>query len=103
MVFGLFGLGHWLLHWPSELPWFHLLLGAAYGFHVTWTWQILETDQSDVSEQGYLFSAVVIYLGNVIVLLVGLPLLAAKVSVPLVLGWWWRETILVIKSLPGLH
>jgi hypothetical protein len=93
-----YGLGQWLCHWPAESPWFHLLLGAAYGFHVTLTWHILATDQTDVSGQGYLFSAVVIYLGNILVLLLGLPLLTAKVSVLTALQWWWSEMVVLAET-----
>ena len=56
-------------------PWFHLLLGAAYAFHVTLTWHVLRTRQSDITSQGYVFSAAVIFLGNALVLLIGVPLL----------------------------
>lgn len=62
--------------WRREyVPWFHLLLGAAYAFHLTLTWHILQTRQSDITSQGYIFSAVVIFLGNAFVLLIGAPLL----------------------------
>lgn len=80
--------GHLIWNWQNFLVWFHLLLGAAYAFHVTLTATILQTHQTDITGQGYLFSAVVIYLGNVIVLLIGIPLLAAKVDVLTALGWW---------------
>ncbi len=72
--------------------WFHLLLGAAYAFHVTLTWHILKHSQTDISDQGYLFSAVIIFLGNVAVLLVGIPLLVSKVGVLTALGWWLQST-----------
>jgi hypothetical protein len=94
-----YALGQWLGHWPASSPWFHLLLGAAYGFHVTLTWHILETDQTDVSGQGYVFSAVVIYLGNILVLLLGLPLLTAKVSVLAAVQWWWIELVVLAEAL----
>ena len=70
--------GHWLWNWQHYLVWFHLLLGAAYAFHVTLTWHILKHSQTDISEQGYFFSAVIIFLGNVAVLLVGIPLLVSQ-------------------------
>jgi hypothetical protein len=47
---------------------------------VTLTFHVLQTQQSDITSQGYLFSAVVIFLGNVCVLLFGIPLLTAKVG-----------------------
>lgn len=80
--------GQWLWHWQRYVVWFHLSLGAAYAFHVTLTWHILKSSQSDITEHGYLFSAVVIFLGNVSVLLVGIPLLTSRVRVLTALGWW---------------
>jgi len=72
----IFFLGYLLWHWRrGYLPWFHLLLGAAYAFHVTLTIEILRTRQSDITSQGYLFSAVVIVLGNALVRLAAVPLL----------------------------
>ena len=83
IVIAAFALGHWLWGWKQYLVWFHLLVGAAYAFHVTLTWYILSIGQSDITQQGYLFSAVVIWLGNVLVLLIGLPLLTSKVDLHL--------------------
>jgi hypothetical protein len=88
LVVLIFLAGHWFWNWHHYLVWFHLLLGAAYAFHVTLTWHILKHSQTDISEQGYLFSAVIIFLGNVAVLLVGIPLLAPKVELLTALGWW---------------
>ena len=79
-----------------------LLLGAAYGFHVTLTWHVLKSEQSDISDQGYLFSAVVIFLGNVAVLLTGIPLLAAKVDVVTALQWWGESTYAAVRWLARL-
>lgn len=87
-----FLLGHLLWNWHSFLVWFHLLLGAAYAFHVTLTFHILKSRQTDITQQGYLFSAVVIFLGNVLVLLIGIPLIASKVGVLVALGWWFDCT-----------
>jgi hypothetical protein len=80
--------GQRLWDWRRYVVWFHLLLGAAYAFHVTLTCHILKERQSDITDQGYLFSAVIIFLGNVAVLLVGIPLFAAKVEVWTALKWW---------------
>ena len=92
LVVLIFLAGHWFWNWHHYLVWFHLLLGAAYAFHVTLTWHILKHSQTDISEQGYLFSAVIIFLGNIAVLLVGIPLLAPKVDVLTALGWWLQCT-----------
>lgn len=92
LVLVLFALGHVIFGWSRHMPLFHLLAGAAYSFHITLTWHILQTRQSDITSQGYLFSGVIIFLGNIGVLLVGLPLLTAKVTVATVLGWWLHES-----------
>ncbi|HLP75763.1 MAG TPA: hypothetical protein VK327_02515 [Candidatus Paceibacterota bacterium] len=97
-----FTVGHLIWNWQHLLTWFHLLLGAAYAFHVTLTANVLQTRQTDITGQGYLFSAVVIYLGNVIVLLFGIPLLAAKVDVLTALGWWFECTGLVFHHIGRL-
>ncbi len=94
--------GNWLWNWRSLLVWFHLLVGAAYAFHATLTWHILESDQSDIAGQGRLFSAVVILLGNAAVLLLGLPLLTGQPSVPTALRWWWESTGHVFQALARL-
>jgi hypothetical protein len=92
LVVAAFLLGHWIWNWQHYLVWFHLFLGAAYAFHVTLTWHILQTRQTDITEQGYIFSAVVIFLGNIVVLLLGIPLLASKVGLWTALGWWLECT-----------
>jgi len=101
MVVGVFALGEWLWDWHRYVVWFHLLLGAAYAFHVTLTWHILKESQSDITDQGYLFSAVVIFLGNVTVLLLGIPLLTAKVQVLTALRWWAACTVAVVRWAVG--
>jgi hypothetical protein len=92
LVIVAFLIGHLIWDWSPFLAWFHLLLGAAYAFHVTLTWNILQTRQSDITSQGWLFSAVVIFLGNVGVLLLGIPWLTAQVDLLTALGWWLKCT-----------
>lgn len=89
----LFGLGHWLWGWARYMVFCHLLIGAAYAFHLTLTCHILQTRQTDITSQGYLFSAVVIFLGNILVLLIGIPLLTAAVSIHSALRQWWDESL----------
>jgi hypothetical protein len=98
MVLAVFAMGHWLWNWREYFVFCHLLIGAAYAFHVTLTFHILKTQQTDITSQGYLFSAVVIFLGNMLVLLVGIPLLTKEVSVGLALKWWVNETIAVLAT-----
>ena len=97
-----FALGHVIWGWSRFHVWFHLLLGVAYAFHVTLTAHILKTQQSDITQQGYLFSAVIIFLGNVLVLLLGIPLLTAQVRVLDALAWWLHATADVLHRLGGL-
>ena len=92
LVLAVFAIGHWMWNWREYFVFCHLLIGAAYAFHVTLTFHILKTRQSDITSQGYLFSAVVIFLGNVLVLLIGIPLLTKEVSVAAALGSWWQES-----------
>jgi hypothetical protein len=93
--------GHLIWDWHRYLICFHLLLGAAYSFHLTLTWHILKTSQSDITSQGYLFSTVVIFLGNSLVLLLGLPPLLDQ-RLLTVLGWWMTATGGVLRRLSDL-
>jgi hypothetical protein len=102
MVMAGFGLVHLVWGGHALLPWFHLFLGLAYAFHVTLTAHVLQTRQTDITEQGYLFSAVIIWLGNAGLLLVGLPCLTANVSVLSVLGWTLEGTGRVFTRLAGI-
>jgi hypothetical protein len=99
LVVLVFVLGRLVWDWRGYVAWFHLLLGAAYAFHVTLTWHVLETSQSDITEHGYLFSAVIIFLGNVSLLLVGVPLLTSHVTVLTALRWWLSYTEQVLHAL----
>lgn len=94
--------GHLIWNWTPYQMWFHLLLGAAYSFHVTLTAHILRTRQSDITQNGYLFSAVIIFLGNIVVLLLGLPSLTRSSGLAAVLGWWLQDTGAVWQRLAAL-
>jgi len=102
LVVAFFAIGHLLFGWARCTPVFHLLVGAAYAFHLTLTWHILQTRQSDITSQGYLFSGVIIFLGNISVLLVGLPLLTARVTVLKTMEWWLQESAGVLHRLGSL-
>ena len=99
LVVLIFLVGHLIWNWKNFFVWFHLLVGAAYAFHVTLTATILRTEQSDITSQGYVFSMVVIFLGNVLVLLVGIPLLTAKVDLLTMLKWWLANTNQIIHRI----
>jgi hypothetical protein len=105
LVVGVFAAGNLAWNWQAQAVWFHLLLGAAYAFHVTLTWHILKGNQTDITNQGWIFSFVIIFLGNVAVLLIGIPLLTAKVDVLTALQWWGSCTVATVRwglrLLPG--
>ncbi len=94
-----FLVGHWIWGWTRYLAWFHLWVGAAYAFHLTLTWHALQSRQSDITQQGYLFSAVVIWLGNLSVLLLGVPLATARVDLLTTLKWCVKSTGEVLELL----
>jgi hypothetical protein len=102
MVVLVFVAGHAVWGWQRYVVWFHLLLGIAYAFHVTLTIHILKFRQSDITSQGYLFSGVIIFLGNITILLLGIPLLAARVDVMTAMGWWLERTGEVLHRLGQL-
>ena len=97
-----FGIGNWAWGWTRYLVWFHLLLGATYAFHITLTWHILKTRQSDITQQGYLFSAVIIFLGNTGLLLIGIPWLTGQGRSLSGFGLGLRETGALIQRLSHL-
>jgi hypothetical protein len=99
IVIAVFAIGHLIWNWHDYLVYFYLVVGAAYAFHISLTFYVLQTQQSDITSQGYLFSAVVIFLGNVLVLLFGIPLLTAKVGILNSLGWWDESTGMVLHWL----
>jgi hypothetical protein len=99
LVVVLFLVGQLIWNWRVYVAWFHLLLGVAYAFHVTLTWHVLKSRQSDIIAQGCVFSAVVIFLGNISVLLLGIPLLTGRVEVLTALRWWAGGTVDVVRWL----
>ena len=102
IVIAVFAVGHRIWDWHGYLVYFHLLVGAAYAFHVTLTFHVLQTRQSDITSQGWLFSAVVIFLGNVCVLLFGVPLLTRRPEIFKIASLWCDETGKVFLSLHHL-
>ncbi len=99
LVVAVFIIGHLIWNWAPYVVWFHLLLGAAYAFHVTLTWHILKTEQSDITQHGYLFSLVIIFLGNITVLMLAVPLLTTRIGVLAAFGTWLECTGEVVQRL----
>ena len=99
VVMAIFLGGQSVWGWAPHRVWFDLLLGAAYSFHLTLTWHILKQQQTDIASQGYVFSAVIVFLGNVAVLLVAIPLLTSRVRVATALGWWLESSVQALAQL----
>jgi hypothetical protein len=70
---GAFLLATWAFGWHGHDFWFRLGVGLTYAFHVTLTAHVLRNRQPDIDGEGWLFSAVLVWLLHVIVLLVALP------------------------------
>ena len=81
-----FLLGYLCFGWSSALPWFHFGLGVTYAFHLTLTFCILQIRQPDLESEGWLLSAVVIWMGNALTLLIAVPLVTRTLSLGKVLG-----------------
>lgn len=102
LVVLVFVIGNLIWNWHSCRPLFHLLLGAAYAFHLTLTGHILKTEQSDITSQGWFFSAVLIFLGNAIILLIAIPLITGFGDLLGVIGNVFVETGRVLRALGHL-
>ena len=85
------GLGYWVGNlvwdWRAFDAVFHLLLGLTYAFHVTMTVSVLRTTQPDIAEEGWIFSGVVIALGNLVVLMLSIPVLTGVSMLKGFLAW----------------
>jgi hypothetical protein len=67
--------------WGKEwwvMPVYQVGLGLTYGFHVTMTAVILRIRQPDLVGEGFLFSGSLIWLGNALMLLLGMTWLAGR-------------------------
>jgi hypothetical protein len=102
LVIVVFLAGDLIWNWTPHRVWFHFFLGAAYAFHLTLTWHILQTRQTDITSQGWLFSGVIIFLGNLAVLMVGIPLLADRPPLRAALADWFHATTELLGWLAGI-
>ncbi|MFA5751436.1 MAG: hypothetical protein WCX79_04275 [Candidatus Paceibacterota bacterium] len=80
LVLVVFFIGSMFWDWSSYSPLFYFLLGLAYAFHLTLTFNTLKIRQTDISLEGYVFSSVIILLGNILTLLFGIAILNESIS-----------------------
>lgn len=84
--------GRWLWAWDFDSAPFYMGLGITYAFHVTLTAYVLRIRQPDIVQEGAFFSAIVIWLGNAVVLVIALPPLISHSNPLLGLVSGWEET-----------
>ncbi|HEY4513429.1 MAG TPA: hypothetical protein VJH06_02870 [Candidatus Paceibacterota bacterium] len=84
----IFMAGNYFWDWSSYVLWFYFVIGMMYAFHVTLTYSTLKIRQPDIVEEGYIFSLVIIFLGNMLILLIGIPLLTNKIDVSASIHLW---------------
>ncbi|MES2023288.1 MAG: hypothetical protein V4439_01260 [Patescibacteria group bacterium] len=102
LIVVIYGLGNFFWDWSHYVLIFYFLLGMAYAFHITFTIHSLKIDQPDVLEQGSIFSAVIIFLGNILVLLVGIPLLSGKTNVSTAFHLWVDNSMQIYNYIINL-
>jgi hypothetical protein len=101
-IASLFAIGNLIWGWSRYLVYLHLLIGAAYAFHISLTWHILKNHQSDLAQEGYLFSIVVIWLGNISILIIGIPWLTGEINVATAFTWCWVETMRIVQGMSSI-
>jgi hypothetical protein len=92
IVILIFKIGNLIWNWEGYVSWFYFFIGVAYSFHITLTWNILKIKQPDIVQEGYVFSSVIIFLGNILILLIGIPLLTSRFGGSDSLQLWLGET-----------
>ena len=91
----IFLIGNYFWNWTQYILWFYFLIGLLYAFHVTLTYSTLKIRQPDIVQEGYIFSAVIIFLGNMLILLIGIPLLTNKINISTAMNLWLNHTLWV--------
>ena len=88
----IFAVGNIFWDWSPYVSIFYFFIGFAYAFHITLTLKILKIEQPDIVKEGYIFSTVVILLGNICVLLIGILILSTKMNVSSSFDLWINNT-----------
>lgn len=98
LVIIIFSIGNFFFNWSSYILWFYFFIGMMYAFHITLTKDTLKIEQPDIKGEGYVFGTVIILLGNILVLLIGIPLLT-NTSVSYSLNLWLNYSIQIYHFL----
>ncbi|MCX6758069.1 MAG: hypothetical protein NTZ44_04285 [Candidatus Nomurabacteria bacterium] len=102
LIIFIFSIGNFFWNWNSYILIFYFLIGFLYASHLTYTFKILKIEQPDIIEHGYLFSTVIIFLGNMIVLLIGITLFNSNINVLRSLNLWIEHSVKIFDSLKSL-
>lgn len=95
----IFNIGNFFWNWYPYVYIFYFLIGMMYGFHITFTSKILKIKQPDIVGEGYIFSAVIIFLGNALILLVGIPYFDSHISIGSSLNIWLDHSFVIFEKL----
>ena len=95
----IFWAGNFFWNWLPYVFLFYFLIGLAYAFHLTLTFKTLKIRQPDIVGEGYIFSMVIIFLGNMLVLLIGIPLLTTKINIATSFNFWINSSIQIYQNL----
>ncbi|MEI7765580.1 MAG: hypothetical protein WCI93_03280, partial [bacterium] len=55
--------------------------------------------QPDIKGEGYIFSTIIIFLGNILVLLIGIPLLTNKITISNSINLWLNQSFQIYHFL----
>ncbi len=77
---GAFLVANWAMGWHGQEFWLRLGIGMAYAFHVTLTGHVLRHRQPDIDGEGWVFSAVLVWLMHALLMLVALPAITASMA-----------------------
>lgn len=95
LVIVIFFIGNIFWDWSSYSSLFYFLLGVAYAFHLTLTFNTLKIKQTDIIGQGYVFSSVIIFLGNILTLLFGIAVLNENINIFYPFDLWIQYSVQV--------
>ncbi len=95
-------IGSLLWNWSAYSLVFFFLLGAAYAFHISYTFHTLKTEQPDIAKEGYIFSGAVILLCNLLILLLGASMFSPSANIPSVFSAWLSQSAGIYENLLGL-
>ena len=93
LVIVLFLIGDLCFDWQRYKPVLCILIGLGWGFHLTFTVATLSQTQTDVTQNGWLFSLALIYWMNFLILSLLLATILLRGNVWAFLQLLWRDHV----------